>query len=341
MSKNRETAWLDAWYGKRKWTFLLLPLMWLYRLLSQGRRFYLQQFSQQILPVPVVVVGNISVGGTGKTPLLITLVEYLQAKGLTPGVVSRGYGGRAPYYPFLLTAKATEIEAGDEPWSIYQQTGCAVCVGADRVTSANILIQQGCNIILSDDGLQHYRLGRHLEIAVVDGQRGFGNGFCLPVGPLREPIKRLQEVDFVIVNGATDTTLIDKLNATLPAVFTMDIQALNWVKVQTQEYFPLTHLSPSTSVHALAGIGNPERFFITLRNLNLHIITHEFPDHHRYVAQDFNFSQTLPLVMTAKDAVKCLNFARQDWYYLAIQANLSKDFWQAFDVFLAENFKPN
>lgn len=330
MTKNRDTLWLNAWYGKRKWNYCLLPLMWLFQAISGLRRILLTRFFQQQLALPVIVVGNISVGGTGKTPLLIALVKHLQTRGWKPGVISRGYGGNAPHYPFLLSASATVAEAGDEPLSIFQLTGCPVSVGADRVASGQLLQQQGCNILLSDDGLQHYRLGRALEIAVIDGQRGFGNNFCLPVGPLRESSKRLREVDLVVVNGTSETRL-PELNETHP----MTIQPRYWARVKSDEQLPLNYLPPATVVHAVAGIGNPERFYQSLRALQLEPRQHDFPDHHVYDALELNFSDQLPVVMTTKDAVKCRSFARDNWYALVIEAHLPTLFWQRFDALLA------
>lgn len=331
MAIQQQTLWLNAWYGKRKWIFLLLPLMWLFRLLSSLRRRYLRRFAQQHLPIPVIVVGNISVGGTGKTPLLIALVKHLQAQGFTPGVVSRGYGGRAPHYPFVLTAQTRVQESGDEPFSIFQQTGCAVCVDADRVAAARALERAGCDILLSDDGLQHYRLGRALEIAVVDGQRGFGNGFCLPVGPLREPVSRLKKVDLVVINSAEKSLPV---SASLET-FSMVIAPQAWVGVAGGQVFALSHLAPGSRVHAVAGIGNPQRFYITLSKLHLATVQHDYPDHHTYSMTDFDFAEDLPVVMTAKDAVKCQAFAKPDWYYLAVAAILPETFWQALDARIA------
>ncbi|RYZ80950.1 MAG: tetraacyldisaccharide 4'-kinase, partial [Moraxellaceae bacterium] len=182
--KKSHNLWLRAWYGKSSWIYALLPLSWLFTIISAARKFLLVRFLQKKLSVPVIVVGNISVGGTGKTPLILELVKYLQTQGHKPGVVSRGYGGVAPHYPYLLNAQSHAGEAGDEPLLIYRATQCLVCIAPDRVAAAQRLVAEGCTIILSDDGLQHYRLGRALEIAVVDGQRLFGNRQRLPVGPL-------------------------------------------------------------------------------------------------------------------------------------------------------------
>jgi tetraacyldisaccharide 4'-kinase len=334
VSQRQQTLWLNAWYGKRKWIFLLLPLMWLFRMLSGMRRFYLQRFKQQHVSIPVVVVGNISVGGTGKTPLLIALVKHLQSKGFTPGVISRGYGGEATHYPLLLDPTTRVHESGDEPLSIYQQTGCAVCVDVDRVAAARALEQLGCDILLSDDGLQHYRLGRSLEIVVIDGQRGLGNGFCLPVGPLREPPSRLTGVDMVVINSATQ-----HLDLPVDQHFSMAIVPQAWYDVKYQHPFALHHLPASTRVNAVAGIGNPQRFYSTLTDLGLVPVEHDFPDHHNYQEADFNFADSLPVVMTAKDAVKCQEFARDDWYYLAVGAQLPECFWEMVDARIA-SLKP-
>lgn len=209
---NPQDSWLDAWYGTRRWTLWLLPVMWLFIALSVLRRFFILRYRQKRLPTPVVVVGNISVGGTGKTPLIIAMVKWLQQRGYTPGVISRGYGGKAPVYPYLLTAQSTVTEAGDEPLAIFQQTGAAVVVGSDRIASGKVLEDEGCDILLSDDGLQHYRLGRDIEIAVVDGARGLGNGWRLPVGPLREPASRLKTVDWVVVNSPAENFALPAAN---------------------------------------------------------------------------------------------------------------------------------
>lgn len=334
MSQRSHNLWLDAWYGKRTWIFVLLPLMWLFRLIASLRRFYLRRFAQQTVSVPVVVVGNISVGGTGKTPLLIALVKHLQRQGFTPGVLSRGYGGQATRYPLLLNADTRVEESGDEPLSIFQQTGCAVCVDADRVSGARELERIGCDILLSDDGLQHYRLGRAMEIIVVDGQRGLGNGFCLPVGPLREPASRLRSADFVVVNSA-----VQSLSLPVAKTYAMQIIPQAWHALVDNQIFPADHFPAHTShekrVNAVAGIGNPQRFYRTLMALGLQPVEHDFPDHHAYQKSDFAFAEPLPVVMTAKDAVKCQHFAESNWFYLAVGAELPDCFWHDFDVKMA------
>ncbi len=323
---NKHQAWLDAWYGKRRWSFWLLPLMWLFCAIAWLRRIWLIKFTQKSLATPVVVVGNISLGGTGKTPLLIALVKFLQAQGFAPGVISRGYGGQAPGYPYLLSASSRAAEAGDEPLSIFCQTGCQVCVGPNRLASARLLEDQGCDILLSDDGLQQYALGRDIEIAVVDGQRALGNGYCLPVGPLREAGKRLKSVDWVVVNSANAEFTLPGLGELF--YVPMAIAARELVNLKTNE-----RISPESfagqQLEAVAGIGNPQRFYLSLQALGITPVPHDFPDHYAYRAEDFSFAADALLVMTEKDAVKCLSFARDNWYYLAIEAQLPDHFYQA------------
>jgi tetraacyldisaccharide 4'-kinase len=250
----------------------------------------------------------------------------LQQQGFNPGVISRGYGGNASHYPYLLNAASTAAEAGDEPVTIYRQTGCAVCVGADRIAAARVLEDENCDILLSDDGLQHYRLARDIEIAVVDGQRGLGNGWRLPVGPLRESKARLKTVDWVVVNSPSDNFALPGL-ADLFYV-PMQICAHELVNLQSGEKISAAEFN-STSVHAVAGIGNPQRFQDTLTQLGIAAELHAFPDHHTYSANDLQFANNVPVVMTEKDAVKCREFAQPHWFYLPIAANLPDSFWQA------------
>ena len=328
---RKQNPWLAAWYGNAVWTYLLLPLTWFFVGLANLRRYWILRYAQKKLVTPVIVVGNISVGGTGKTPLLISLVKRLQQQGFNPGVISRGYGGKASQYPYLLDASSTAAEAGDEPITIYQQTGCAVCVGPDRIAVARALEDQNCDVLVSDDGLQHYRLARDIEIAVVDGQRGLGNGWRLPVGPLREPKSRLKTVDWVVVNSPSE-------NFTLPGLadlfyVPMQINADDLIHLQSGEKKSVAELAGSqtncTRVHAVAGIGNPQRFINTLNQLGVDAELHEFPDHHSYTESDFKFANDRPVVMTEKDAVKCRSFAQPNWFYLPINASLPDSFWVA------------
>ncbi|ACE82908.1 tetraacyldisaccharide 4'-kinase [Cellvibrio japonicus Ueda107] len=327
-TSSRQQAWLDAWYGQRRWTLWLLPLMWIFVALSRFRRWWILRYQQVNLPTPLIVVGNISVGGTGKTPLLIALVKHFQAQGYNPGVISRGYGGRAPNYPYLVESSSTPAEAGDEPISIYRQTGCAICVGPDRVAAARYLEDLGCDLLLSDDGLQHYRLGRDIEIALVDGLRGVGNGHCLPVGPLRESAERLKSVDWVVANSPSDSFSlpVDEPVFTIP----MAIAPLCFQSLLSTESLAIDAFT-GKSVHAVAGIGNPRRFYQSLQLLGVEPVEHSYPDHHSYAPADLAFDENLPVVMTEKDAVKCRAFAQENWYYLVIEARLPDLFWSALD----------
>ncbi len=317
-----------AWYDGSRWVHTLRPLSWLFTRLAARRRERLSA-DAQAAGVAVVIVGNISVGGTGKTPLIIALVKRLQQEGYRPGVISRGYGGRAPSYPLMVERDTPVAHSGDEPAAIARATGCPVCVSPDRVLAAKELNVKGCDIILSDDGLQHYRLARDLEIAVVDGERAFGNGFCLPAGPLREPIERLNGVDWVIVNGALENVKRQALDIDTP-MHVMRVEPDAWHSVADEQERPLSIFQPGQPVHAVAGIGHPERFFQTLADMGLNPHCHRFPDHYVYRPKDLNLKPPLPLVMTAKDAVKCQPFAEPNWWYLSVSAALSDAFWETF-----------
>lgn len=337
MSERRETIWLDAWYGDKRWPWLLAPLSLLFRFIAFVRRIFLTWFRQQQLSVPVIVVGNISLGGTGKTPLIIALIGYLQQRGFNPGVISRGYGGQAPAYPLLVDAETPVEHSGDEPLSIALAAGCKVCVDPDRAAAARKLEAEGCDLLLSDDGLQHYRLGRTLEIAVIDGRRGLGNGLCLPAGPLREAPSRLRQVDWVVVNGSLNERTKAQLNKlAIKAWVPMQIVPDHWQRIADDEQLTLHHLASDTQVNAVCGLGNPQRFYDTLRQLKLKPLEHDFPDHYQYRPDDLQFEQPAPVVMTTKDAVKCRDFAQPDWYALAIAAQLPESFWQALDRKLSE-----
>lgn len=325
---NPQNTWLDAWYGKARWTFWLLPLMWLFVLLSALRRFLILRYQQKHLPTPVVVIGNISVGGTGKTPLIVTMVKWLKEQGYHPGVISRGYGGNAPVYPYLLDSTSTAHEAGDEPIAIYKQTNVPVVVGSDRVASGKLLEDQGCDILLSDDGLQHYRLGRDIEIAVVDGQRGIGNGWRIPVGPLREPASRLKKVDWVVVNSPRDEFALNMGDGEPFFYVPMQIEPAQFIHLQSGRTIPAGDLPKA--INAVAGIGNPQRFADTLHALGFEPQLNGFPDHHVFTPDDFAFNNEMPIVMTEKDAVKCREFAQPNWFYLPVVAELPDSFWNAF-----------
>ncbi len=301
-----------AWYGRAWWLWLLRPVECLFRLLAGSRR---QLYRRGILktyraPIPVVVIGNITVGGTGKTPVVIALVEALQARGLRPGVVSRGYGAEPGAFPRHVSADSTPAFTGDEPLLIHQRTTAPCVVGPDRVATVRALLNRyAVDLVISDDGLQHYGMGRDLEVALLDAQRNIGNGFCLPAGPLREPVKRLESVDFVLQRNGTQ----------LATAFTYEPR--DWVNITSGERRELGSFA-GTAVTALAGIGQPAQFFTMLGSLGIQAAERVFPDHHRYCAADFVDLQPGPILMTEKDAVKCRALAGDNAWFLRIDAHL-------------------
>nr|WP_279538405.1 tetraacyldisaccharide 4'-kinase [Pseudomaricurvus alcaniphilus] len=318
------------------------PLSLLFSGLAARRRRRLSASAVK-LSAPLIVVGNISLGGTGKTPLIIALVKFLRSRGLRPGVLSRGYGGQAPHYPYSVVAGSDPRHCGDEPLLIAREAACPVAVDRDRVAAGQHLIREhGCNILLSDDGLQHYRLARQWEIAVIDGRRGLGNGLCLPAGPLREPPARLQEVDCVVING-TGSACETELALDHGIVFAVNLLPSHWCNVKTGERvsvvdYPrlLASAAGEEAIDAVTGIGNPGRFFDTLRDMGLKIRENSFPDHHPFCAEDLQYAGDQPLLMTAKDAVKCQPFAKASWWYLAVGMPLPDALQQTLADFLVQ-----
>lgn len=324
-------SWLtERWYGRPGLLYGLLPLEGLFRCLSALRRSRQQP---QHCGVPVIVVGNIAVGGAGKTPLVIALVELFKALGWHPGVVSRGYGAQPPHRPFLVTGASTPQQAGDEPCLIAQRCGVPVAVDPDRPAAAQCLVEQGCDLLISDDGMQHYRLGRHLEIAVIDGQRGLGNGHCLPVGPLREPPFRLDSVDIVVSNGELRAPLNVK-------ALTMTLVGGEAIQLASAQRRGLADWPPDQRrVHALAGIGNPQRFFDSLSAAGLDVEPHPFADHHQFTASELSHFTGKPLLMTEKDAVKLRPLLAScndiDAWVVPVSASLPAEFYQQVEDRLA------
>lgn len=311
---------VNAWYQGHPALLLLRPLEWLYRavVLRKRQRFLAGQSPSYRAPVPVIVVGNITVGGTGKTPLILYLIDHCRARGLRVGVVSRGYGAQPPSVPWRVTAEQSAGEAGDEPLLLVQRSGVVLMIDPDRARAVQALLSaEPLDLILCDDGLQHYRLARDLELVLIDAVRGLGNRRCLPAGPLREPQARLQSVDAVLFNGAS---------ADSAEGFGFTLQPTALVNVASGERQPLDLFASGQAVHAVAGIGNPQRFFRTLEALNWRPIAHAFADHATYSAASLEFSPSLPLLMTEKDAVKCRAFAQPDWWYLAVDARPSPAF---------------
>lgn len=313
---------LRQWYGRPTWLLALAPLSVLFRGLAWCRRRWQTHHSVKP-PLPVLVVGNISVGGTGKTPVIIALVKHLQSQGLRPGVITRGYGGKASECQ-TVTGLDDPGVCGDEPVLIAGMANCPVVVGRDRVAAAQYLNDNyACDLILSDDGLQHYRLARDWELAVLDGARGLGNGWHLPVGPLREPPERLREVQWRLVQGQVSAAL------NLPEPLTpMALIPTAWQQVRTGVSRPLELLNLDDAV-AVAGIGNPSRFFASLQALGFSGECRPFPDHHRFTAEDLAFAGQRQVLMTAKDAVKCQSFAPNNWWALQVSAQLPAEFLES------------
>ncbi|PCH58259.1 MAG: tetraacyldisaccharide 4'-kinase [SAR86 cluster bacterium] len=323
----------QAWDRKAPWLILLWPLSLLFMLLAGLRKNFISHGAKT--PVPVIVVGNISVGGTGKTPLVLALAAQLKAAGFNPGIVSRGYGSKAPYYPFKVAADSKVDEVGDEALLIVQNSGCPMFIGADRPAAlAALLIDSQCDLVISDDGMQHYALARDIEIAVVDAQRLFSNGFCLPAGPLRERVSRLKTVDHIMINGELaqplETIEVLKNAASLSS---MQMKPSYFINLKTGERKPFggAPFNIGTKLQAVTGIGNPQRFFDLLAKLPYQLETNVFPDHHRFTLQDFEneaIDASQPVVMTEKDAVKCQTFARSNFWYLQAKAHVDSEFLQ-------------
>ena len=317
----------DWWYGDRTPPLGARLLAAVYGRAIRARRTLYRHglLRRSRSAVPVVVVGNLIAGGSGKTPLAIALVERLRDQGWTPGVATRGYGRDDPRRALWIERDTDPATGGDEPVLIARRTGAKVRADRDRSAAARALVEAGCNIVVCDDGLQHYRLERDVEIEVIDGRRRYGNGALLPAGPLREPVARGAECDFRVVNLSPSET--DEASAGF-GEWAMRLLAERALPVLGGRPQPLSALS-GQRVHAVAGIGDPERFFAMLRALGIAVVPHAFADHHRYVAADFQFGSDLPVLMTEKDAVKCTAFATARHYSVPIRAELPEAFWVA------------
>ncbi|GIU13857.1 tetraacyldisaccharide 4'-kinase [Shewanella glacialipiscicola] len=310
------------WYQGHPLRWLLLPLSWIFAGITCVRRtlFRLGITSQTVMPIPVIIVGNITVGGSGKTPTVIYLIELLRQHGFKPGVISRGYGVDIQGVK-TVNLDASAAEVGDEPAMIVARTQVPMVVGAKRVDAATALIAEfGVDVIICDDGLQHYALARDIELVVIDGQRGLGNGLLLPAGPLREGAWRLESVDFVLSNGG-------------PAAkgqFEMQLAPTAVKPVKYDSTASKYTFDKSQPLVAMAGIGNPARFFESLRDQGYQLaLCHGFDDHQAYdKTQLRDLAKGLPLLMTEKDAVKCRDFAQENWWYLAVDAKLPSQFDQ-------------
>lgn len=306
----------NIWYGRHPLQWILSPFSIGYRLVASARRWYLERFCQEQCPVPLIVVGNISVGGVGKTPLVIELAKRFQEKGLKVGIVSRGYGASIKNFPYEVQRHDAAAKVGDEPLLIAQRTQCPVVIAPQRIEAVRYLLDKHqSQIIISDDGLQHYRMGRAIEIAVIDGTRGLGNGLCLPAGPLREPAARLQQVDFIVVNQGTWENAYPMLLS--PGKIT-----------QLTTGKEIEPAAMSGKWEAIAAIGNPQRFYSTLSQLGIEFDTCSYPDHYQFKPHDLDYLESF-IIMTEKDAVKCRSFGSDTMYYLPVNAVLDDAFWNA------------
>ena len=319
------------WYSRSFVVLLLLPLSWLYELIVRLRRWAYQTgiFKTYQIDVPVIIVGNINVGGTGKSPLVIWLTEYLKQAGFKPGIISRGYGGNASIWPQQVVEGCDPRTVGEEAVMISNRCKVPMAVGPDRVAAAqSILKYTDCDVIIADDGLQHYALGRDIEIAVVDGIRRFGNGHFLPAGPLREAKSRLANVDMIVANGTAG-----------PGEYQMKLinhQVYNCKESSTFREFTDFR---NDEVHAIAGIGNPKRFFYDLKKAGLRIIEHPFRDLYFFTAQDIDFNDDKQVLMTEKDAVKCHAIAKERHWYVPVNAEMDERFGKNLLIILQRKLK--
>ena len=314
----------NVWYGDRRPNLLLIVLSMLFAAVSASRRklYASGVFSRKKLSVPVVVVGNITVGGAGKTPLVIALADALRERGWKPGVVSRGFAGSARGV-VRVDENSDASHVGDEAKLIFAATRAPVAVSRDRVRAGQSLIDAGVvDIIIADDGLQHYRLQRDIDICVIDGERRFGNGRLLPAGPLRESERHLPRFDLRVCKGG------DAHAGEVPMRLRGDVVVALDDRSKSQ---PLSTFAGRT-VHAVAGIGNPDRFFAQLRAAGVNVIGHPFPDHHPFTAADIAFGDAHPVLMTEKDAVKCRAFARSGFWSLPVRAELPQSFFDGVEA---------
>lgn len=297
----------------------MLPLSLLFRLLVALRRWSYRLGLRSVYRAasPVIVVGNITVGGSGKTPLVIWLAHWLREQGYRPGIIARGYGGKARRWPQQVRPDSDPGSVGDEAVVLARRTGCPVCVGPDRgAAAAALLMHTDCNVLVSDDGLQHYALTRDVEIAVINGRTRFGNGLMLPAGPLREPRSRLRQIDLVVTNGDP-----------LPGTFAMRLRKPALVALRDENKEKDLEDLRGRRVRAIAGIANPERFFDMLRRHGLQVEAVPFPDHHPFTRADLSFGDELPLLMTEKDAVKCRRLVDySDAWVVQVEAMPHADF---------------
>lgn len=347
----------EAWYNNHHWVWLLAPITLLFYLISACRRlfFRLGILASSKANVAVIVVGNIGIGGNGKTPLVIALVKQLRRRGYSPAVLSRGYGGQQSEFPYLVGNNDTASLVGDEPALIFQREDVTTVIDPRRARGVQYIEQNtSANVIICDDGLQHYAMARDLELCVLD-KRGIGNGFLLPMGPLREGKWRLATVNAIIQNigfdpqklNAKDSVSTLEANASLPPFYNMRLEPSSWVNVNTKQTLDLSEFKSVLAnnelpLTAIAGIGDPKRFFDTLSAMGIQ--THENiakPDHHAFNKHDIPRSEIV--LMTEKDAIKCRHFAHENTWYLRIDADIDDEFFTLIEntvkTKLAQNHK--
>ncbi len=315
----------ESWYKKRLWLWALWPISRLIKSLVTRRRnkFLLNSELSWKPDIPVIIVGNIIVGGSGKTPFVIWLSKVLEEQGYSPGIVSRGYGSKSNQYPLIINDDSRVEDSGDEPLIIHRNTNRPVCISPNRTQAVKKLLEEtDADIIISDDGLQHYKLGRDIEIIVFDGLRGIGNSLCLPAGPLREPIERSKDADFIV--SSTKRLNVEEIHEDC----LMTYKPLEWVRLSDNRRFPAKDWPLSRNVHAVAGIGNPSKFYNTLTALGLNLVEHSFPDHYQFKEEDLNFEDNHPILMTEKDAVRCMDMKNKNLWYLSIEAEIKDDIFK-------------
>lgn len=316
-----------VWYGDSRAYIALLPLSWLFAGLASLRRFLYRRgvLKSYRMPVPVIVVGNITAGGSGKTPVTLWLAIWLKRVGKKPAIVSRGYGGQGSAVTESVTADSDPAIVGDEPVLLASRSGCPVYVDTNRVFAAQAAVAGGADIIICDDGLQHYRLQRDAEIAVIDGMRGIGNGHLLPAGPLRESEGRLDSVDRIMIQCEADESQPRYGNRAIDRRTTRFVLGGDRVRhLKTGSTRPLTEMK-SHRVHAVAAIGNPERFFRYLEHYGLYVQRHPLADHAAISADDLQFDDDLPVIITEKDEVKCRRIASDKVWSLPVSLHLLGD----------------
>ena len=320
------------WYHQQKPSALLRLFTQVYRPINHMLTYHGQKKRPKHFPIPVIVVGNLTVGGTGKTPTVIALYQYFSQQGLKVAIVTRGYKNKLSHFPHQVSKHDNASRIGDEAFLIYQKTKAPIWIAKKRLQALEAIeLTQQIDIIISDDGLQHHAMPRAIECVLIDGKRGFGNGYCLPAGPLREDAARLASVDFIIINGNMSTSLEKTLSPYLSKCVVMQLSS--------QDIYPLNGNHPAfvkndAPLAAFAGIGHPERFFTSLSENDIMFKPYPFPDHHRFVKKDFDIPESC-IIMTEKDAVKCEGLSDKIIYILAIQADLPSTFWQELQIKLS------